>query len=74
MDKANTKAAILRGFLDLLDWRTPTDTKLEYSVEAFGQTYKVDYAHIIEETPVAFLEAKRVDTALTSEHDEQFSS
>ncbi|WP_114575783.1 type I restriction enzyme HsdR N-terminal domain-containing protein [Saliphagus sp. LR7] len=74
MDEANTKAAVLRDFLDLLDWEIPTNTKLEYSVEAFGQTYKVDYALIIEETPVAFLEAKGVDTSLTAKHDEQLSS
>lgn len=74
MDEANTKAAILRDFLDLLDWEIPTNTQLEYSVEAFGQTYKVDYALILEGTPVAFLEAKGVDTALTGDHDEQLSS
>jgi hypothetical protein len=74
MDEANTKAAILRDFLDLLDWEIPTNTQLEYSVEAFGQTYKVDYALILEGTPVAFLEAKGVDTALTADHDEQLSS
>ncbi|SEH36915.1 hypothetical protein SAMN05192561_10198 [Halopenitus malekzadehii] len=44
MDEANTKAAVLRDFLELLDWQIPQNTQLEYSVEAFGQTYKVDYA------------------------------
>jgi predicted type IV restriction endonuclease len=74
MDEANTKAAILRDFLDLLNWEIPTNTQLEYSVEAFGQTYKVDYALILEGTPVAFLEAKGADTALTRKHEEQLSS
>jgi len=74
MDEANTKAAILRHFLDLLDWEIPKNTQLEYSVEAFGRTYKVDYALILEGTPVAFLEAKGADTALTADHDEQLSS
>jgi predicted type IV restriction endonuclease len=74
MDEANTKAAILRDFLELLDWEIPTNTQLEYPVKAFGQTYKVDYALILEGTPVAFLEAKGVDTALTADHDEQLSS
>lgn len=74
MDEANTKAAILRDFLDLLDWAIPENTQLEYSVEAFGQTYKVDYALILEGTPVAFLEAKGADTSLTADHDEQLSS
>jgi hypothetical protein len=74
MDEANTKAAVLREFLDLLDWNIPGNTQLEYSVEAFGQTYRVDYALILDGTPVAFLEAKGVDTALTADHDEQLSS
>jgi len=74
MDEANTKAAILRDFLDLLDWQIPANTQLEYSVEAFGQTYKVDYALVLEGTPVAFLEAKGADTALTAKHEEQLSS
>jgi predicted type IV restriction endonuclease len=79
MDEANTKAAILQShsgisFLELLNWEIPTNTQLEYSVEAFGQTYKVDYALILDGTPVAFLEAKGADTALTADHDEQLSS
>ncbi|MCQ4331950.1 type I restriction enzyme HsdR N-terminal domain-containing protein [Natronomonas sp. F2-12] len=75
MDEANTKAAILQPeFLDLLNWKIPQNTQLEYSVEAFGQTYKVDYALILEGTPVAFIEAKGVDTSLTERHDEQLSS
>ncbi len=74
MDEANTKAAVLRDFLSLLDWQIPQNTQLEYSVEAFGQTYKVDYALILDGTPVAFLEAKGADTALTDDHEDQLSS
>jgi len=74
MDEANTKAAVLRGFLELIDWQIPTNTQLEYSVEAFGQTYKVDYALVLDGTPVAFLEAKGADTSLTHDHGEQLSS
>ncbi|OYR52309.1 type I restriction endonuclease [Halorubrum sp. Ea8] len=74
MDEANTKAAVLRDFLDLLDWTIPDNTQLEYSVEAFGKTYKVDYALILDGTPVAFLEAKGVDTSLTDKHREQLEA
>jgi len=74
MDEANTKAAVLRDFLDLLGWEIPTNTKLEYPVQAFGRTYKVDYALILEENPFAFIEAKGVDTSLTTDHGEQLSS
>ncbi len=71
MDEANTKAAVLRDFLDLLGWEIPTNTQLEYSVKAFGKTYKVDYALVLEGVPVAFVEAKGVDTSLTENHREQ---
>lgn len=74
IDEANTKAAVLRDFLELLDWQIPENTQLEYSVEAFGNTYKVDYALILDGTPVAFIEAKGADTALTTDHEEQLSS
>ena len=74
MDEANTKAAVLRDFLDLLDWTIPDNTQLEYSVKAFGKTYKVDYALILDGTPVAFLEAKGVDTRLSDAHREQLEA
>lgn len=74
MDEANTKAAVLRDFLDLLGWDIPVNTQLEYSVKAFGKTYKVDYALVLEGAPVAFIEAKGVDTPLTDKHREQLAA
>lgn len=74
MQEATTKAAVLRDFLDLLNWEIPTDTQLEYSVKAFNRTYKVDYALVLEGTPVAFLEAKGVDTPLTQKHRKQLQA
>jgi hypothetical protein len=74
MGEATTKAAVLRDFLEILDWDIPDNTQLEYSVNAFGKTYKVDYALILEGTPVAFIEAKGVDTPLNGKHREQLSA
>lgn len=74
MGEATTKAAILRDFLDLLGWEIPQNTRLEYSVKAFGRTYKVDYALVLEGTPVAFLEAKGADTSLSEKHKEQLKA
>lgn len=74
MDEANTKAAVLRDFLNLLNWTIPDDTQLEYSVKAFSKTYKVDYALILDGAPVAFLEAKGVDTTLSQNHREQLAA
>jgi hypothetical protein len=74
LDEANTKAAILQDFLGLLGWEIPDNTQLEYSVRAFGKTYKADYALIFEGAPVAFIEAKGVDTPLTDKHREQLAA
>jgi len=74
MDEANTKAAVLRDFLDLLGWEIPTNTQLEYSVKVGTRSYKVDYALRLEGAPVAFFEAKGVDTALSSDHREQLAT
>lgn len=74
MNEANTKAAILRDFLALLSWQIPENTQLEYSVSIGTRTYKIDYALVLEGTPVAFFEAKGLDTTLTSDGDEQLAS
>jgi hypothetical protein len=71
MGEATTKAAVLQDFLELLEWEIPANTELEYSVKAFGRTFSVDYSLVLEGAPVAFLEAKGVDTPLTDDHREQ---
>lgn len=71
MGEATTKAAVLQDLLELLGWEIPGNTELEYSVKAFGKVFKVDYALVLEGAPVAFLEAKGVDTSLKDEHREQ---
>ena len=58
MGEATTKAALLRDFIELLGWKIPMNTELEYSVSAFGKVFKVDYALILGGQPVAFPEAK----------------
>lgn len=73
MGEATTKAAILRDFIELLGWQIPANTELEYPVDALGRTFNVDYALVIEGRPVAFLEAKGLDTSLTAKHREQLS-
>ena len=71
MDEATTKAAVLREFLQLLGWQIPQTTELEYAVEAFNKTYKVDYAFVPESRALAFIEAKGVDTNLTEQYRNQ---
>ena len=74
MQEATTKASLLNDFIELLGWKIPSNTELEYSVKAFGKTFKVDYALILGGQPVAFLEAKGLDTTLTSDHREQLTA
>lgn len=74
MDEANTKAAALQDFLNLLGWEIPANTQLEYPVKVGTRSYKVDYALLLEGAPVAFFEAKGVDTSLTSDHREQLAT
>jgi len=69
MDEATTKAAIMRDFLDLLDWQIPRNTWLDYSVAAFGESSTVDYALVLDDDPAAFIEVKGVDTSLTVDHE-----
>lgn len=73
MGEATTKAALLRDFIELLNWEIPTNTELEYSVQALGKTFKVDYALVLDGRPIAFLEAKGLDTSLNPDHREQLS-
>ncbi|ERG99487.1 MAG: hypothetical protein J07HQX50_00634 [Haloquadratum sp. J07HQX50] len=72
MGEATTKASILNDFIELLGWEIPANTELEYSVKAFASTYKVDYALVLDGRPVAFLEAKGLDTPLNSTFREKF--
>ena len=72
MGEATTKASLLHDFVDLLGWEIPTNTELEYPVKAFGSTYKVDYALVLDGRPVAFLEAKGLDTPLNPDFREKF--
>jgi len=74
MNEANTKAAVLHDFLDLLTWKIPANTQLEYPVKVGTRSYNVDYALLFEGTPVAFFEAKGVDTDLNSDHREQLAT
>ncbi|WP_199242155.1 type I restriction enzyme HsdR N-terminal domain-containing protein [Halorubrum sp. SD626R] len=74
MDEANTKASVLRDFVELLGWEIPGNTELEYSIAIGSSTHRVDYALLSKEGPEAFLEAKPLKTPLKEEHRQQISS
>lgn len=71
MNEANTKARLIRDLLELLGWDFATDVQLEYSIPMASRTHKVDYALLLEDTPVAFVEAKGCDTSLNDANRDQ---
>lgn len=75
MDEQNTKRKIIEPLLQLLGWdMLSPEVELEYSVQIGVGTKKVDYALMLEETPVVFVEAKGVDSSLTDSHRTQLRS
>lgn len=75
MDEQNTRRKIIEPFLELLGWDMLTEeVELEYPVPMGSGTKKVDYAMMLEDTPVVFVEAKGVDSTITDSHRDQLRS
>lgn len=75
MDEQNTQRKLIEPLLELLGWdMLSPEVELEYSVQMGVGTKKADYALMIEEAPVVFVEAKGADTSLTSGHRDQLTS
>ena len=75
MDEQNTQRKLVEPLLELLGWEMLSpEVELEYSVKMGVGTKRADYALMIEETPVVFVEAKGADTSLTSNHRDQLTS
>ena len=75
MGETNTKEMLVRRFIRVLGWEFhPSEVKLEYPVRMASTRTKVDYALMLEDTPVVFVEAKGLDTDLTDDHREQITS
>lgn len=75
MDEQNTRRKIIEPLIEILGWDIlSSDVELEYSVRMGAGTKKVDYALILEDTPVVFVEAKGCDTTITEDHTDQLTS
>lgn len=75
MDEQNTRRKIIEPLIGILGWDIlSSGVELEYSVRMGAGTKKADYALIMEETPVVFVEAKGVDTTITEGHTDQLTS
>jgi Uncharacterized conserved protein len=75
MDEENTKVKLIQPFLDLLGWNFySTEVQLEYTVQMGTQSSKVDYALMIGDTPVVFIEAKPARSDLSETNVQQLQS
>jgi hypothetical protein len=73
MDEADTKHHLISDFIRRLGWDDPSEVRNEYSVELPRGTGKVDYALLVKDRPVIFVEAKGLDKSLSEEHRGQLS-
>jgi hypothetical protein len=75
MDEENTKVKIIQPFVDLLGWNFySTEVQLEYTVQMGTQSSKVDYALMVGDTPVVFIEAKPARSDLSDGNVRQLQS
>lgn len=75
MDEQNTRRKLIEPLIELLGWdMLSPEVELEYSVQMGVGTKKVDYALMLEGTPVVFVEAKGVDSSISDSHRNQLKS
>lgn len=75
MDEQNTRRKLVEPLLELLGWEMLSpNVELEYSVQMGAGTKKVDYALVLEETPVVFVETKGLDSSIRDSHRRQLKS
>jgi predicted type IV restriction endonuclease len=75
MDEQNTRRKLVEPFIELLGWDIVSpEVELEYSVQMGSGTKKVDYALLLEETPVVFVEAKGCDSSISESNRRQLRS
>ena len=75
MNETNTREILIQEFIEVLDWSFRSlDIDGEYPVRMASRQTKVDYALMLEETPVVFVEVKGLDTKLNEDHREQITS
>lgn len=74
MDEANTKAKIIQPLIDYLGWDINSSVELEYPLQIGSRSSKVDYALLIENTPLVFVEAKGADMEIKKRDKGQLRS
>ena len=68
----NTKKKIIEPLLDVLGWDTSgNEVELEYPISMGTGTNTVDYALMLENEPMVFVEAKAFEVTLSPKHSQQ---
>jgi len=75
MDEENTKVKLVQPFLELLGWDLySTEVALEYTIPMASGSTHVDYALLVGDSPVVFVEAKPVRSTLSEAEVQQLRS
>lgn len=75
MDEENTKVKLIQPFLELLGWDLySTEVSLEYTIPMASGNTHVDYALLVGDSPVVFVEAKPVRSTLSDDEVQQLRS
>lgn len=75
MDEENTKVKLVQPFLELLGWDLySTEVSLEYTIPMASGSTHVDYALLVGDSPVVFVEAKPVRSTLSDKEIQQLRS
>jgi len=75
MNEQNTKVRLVQPLLELLGWDLySTEVELEYTVPMASGSTHVDYALLVGDSPVVFVEAKAANASLSSQHVTQLKS
>ncbi|THE66480.1 hypothetical protein D8Y22_02155 [Salinadaptatus halalkaliphilus] len=75
MNEQNTKVRLVQPLLELLGWDLySTEVELEYTVPMASGSTHVDYALLVGDSPVVFVEAKAAGSSLNSQHVRQLKS
>lgn len=75
MNEQNTKVRLVQPLLELLGWNLySTEVELEYTVPMASGSTHVDYALLVGDSPVVFVEAKAANSSLNPQHVQQLKS
>lgn len=75
MDEENTKVKLVQPFLELLGWDLySTEVALEYTIPMASGSTHVDYALLVGDSPVVFVEAKPLRSTLSDDEVQQLRS